>query len=61
MITYCTYTGGVVAGLASDLLQARAFTSAASLILAIPSVSVKLSLMHSTYVATIYMYVNAKA
>ena len=34
-------TGGILAGLVSDLLQARAFTSTASLYMAIPAVSVK--------------------
>lgn len=34
--------GGPLAGLMSDLLQARAFTSATSLIFAIPFVSIKL-------------------
>ena len=43
--------GGVVAGLVSDLLQARAFTSVASLVLAIPSVSIKLlSLIHVQHI-----------
>ena len=44
MATY--YTGGILAGLISDLLNARAFTSAASLYLSIPSVSVPV-LCHS--------------
>ena len=34
-------TGGILAGLVSDILQARAFTSTASLYLAIPAVSIE--------------------
>ena len=41
LICTCIYTGGILAGLVSDLLQARAFTSTASLYLAIPAVSVE--------------------
>jgi len=43
---WCIYTcilstGGILAGLVSDILQARAFTSTASLYLAIPAVSIE--------------------
>ena len=38
-VTATYYTGGISAGLISDILNARAFTSTASLYLSIPSVS----------------------
>jgi len=40
-----TYVGSIIAGLVSDLLQARAVTSVASLTFAIPSVSASILLL----------------